>query len=391
MTVARFLLPYGRGVWAVSLQLAALLSLVAELGLAAALLYYLRSRPERSSAIVGTALALAVTAAAAASAVALVFIHTGHLPMVGGVPKPVLYVALIGPVVASAWGVGRQALLGMGDLRGHNRSGAIQQLTLLPLLLAFLLVRVDVLLSVVAYVLSLAVAAVFTSLWLLKRHSISFAWDGRLVRPLVSYGLRAHLGTAALFLMYRFDILLVNHYLGPSAAGTYSVALSLSEILRVIAEVAQLFLLSRSASDIVEDTHRTCGRAILVSAVLGVGAAACSHSVIPFVFGEGFREAAGMLWGLIPGVVALAVSYSVAPMLLFAGRVAANTKAPVVGFVVMVVLDVVAIPRMGALAAAFVSSLAYATMAAFQVREAQRHCGFRCREIFRLNAGTPRA
>src|SRR5262249_10649057 len=162
------------------------------------------------------------------------------------------------------------------------------------------------------FVASLVIALAFTVVRLHGRGLLRGSWDGALVRPLLGTGILAHLGTLALFLTFRFDLLLVNRFLGPRAAGLYSVSLSLSEILRGLPEIGQMIVLARSSSsDLVKTVQETTRLAVLATFLAGGGAAIAAYWVVPLVFGGEFAGAVVPFVALVPGVVSLAVSYCV--------------------------------------------------------------------------------
>ena len=111
------------------------------------------------------------------------------------------------------------------------------------------------------------------------------------MRSLLAYGIQAHVGTVALFLAYRVDILLVNYFLGPAAAGVYSVALTLSEVLRAIPEAGQMAIYARTAADGQLPVIGSMTRVILIgTCASSLLIAGLNYWLVPLVFGAASRQ-----------------------------------------------------------------------------------------------------
>jgi O-antigen/teichoic acid export membrane protein len=83
--------------------------------------------------------------------------------------------------------------------------------------------------------------------------------------------------------------------------------------------------------------------------------------VIPAIFGEAFRASVPVIWWILPGTVALAVSKVMCADLLARGMPEYSSVFAFVTLIVTVVLDLLLIPRMGIQGAALASSVAYFT------------------------------
>lgn len=376
--VARTLGSYERGIWAVALLVSGLVALFSELGLGIAVFSLSRRNPERRSAVRTVGALLAFATGALASGGTLLWMRHGSLPIVGNIPSHVLALALASVVVTNVLGVLRQSLLEDGDLLGGAASQVVQAAALCGLLTLLALVGASTPAAIGLFVASLLAALAFTVLRLYRRGLLSLSWDGTLVKPLLTTGIVAHLSTLALFLTFRFDLLLVNRFLGPRAAGLYSVSLSLSEILRGLPEVGQMIVLARSSSsDLVKVVQETTRLAVLATLLAGGAACLLAYWAIPLVFGKEFAGAVVPFVALVPGVVSLAISYCVSPILILQGRMRVLAQSSLLSLISMVALDLLVIPRFGLLGAAFVSTLAYSTLTLVQLRWIQKVSPFR--------------
>jgi O-antigen/teichoic acid export membrane protein len=366
--VARALGPRERGAWSLALLLASLLAQVADAGLSTSTLFLMRSRPDRVRAAVFMSTAIVCVSAVALGLLVLSFEGLGLARLLGIPFNLVAIVGLVAPVLALL-GLIRQLLTALGDLPGANAS-VLGQSLLLPVVLAAMLLTGP---SVAAWALwgYLAVAGsalVFTGSRLLRRVPPGPLWDSRLLGTLLRLGVPSQLASFALTLTYRSDLFLVSHWLGLGAAGVYSIGLTLSEVLRGVPETAQALVVSRTARpDLPSYTGEVARMTVLVTAGAGLSLALVSPVVVPIVFGEAYRGAALVLACLVPGVVGLAVSYAVSPLLFLEGRIVVSAIGALAALGVLWAASLYAPFEIGLPKVAVASSLAYWTLAGIQL------------------------
>ena len=139
---------------------------------------------------------------------------------------------------------------------------------------------------------------------------------------------------------------------------------------------------ARSAADGQLPVVGSMTRIILVATgASSVLMAALNYWLVPLVFGVAFAPASLAFVALVPGLAGLAVSYTVAPLLVLRGRIRATSAAAIASLMLMIALDLVAIPRWGILGAAGASSAAYCLLAILQVRTIQRDGPLSVREL----------
>jgi antigen flippase len=383
VVVARLLGPHDRGLWAVALLVGGLVALGSELGVGSAILYFSRREPggDMSVATSGGLLVLATSSLAVVAASLAAWL--GLLPFVAAVPAGALFAALIAGVPVNFTAVSRQALLAGGDLLGAAWSQTLQAgLVLLLTGGALIFVSRDVAIVLLAYLVAQVLVAVAAFLRLAHRGQVRRKPRVATMCALSTYGIQAHAGTVALFLAYRSDILLVNYFLGPASAGVYSVALTLSEVLRAIPEAGQMAIYARAAGDAQLPAVGSFTRMIVVATGAGsVLVAGLNYLLVPVVFGAAFAPASLAFVALVPGLAGLAVSYTVSPLLVLRGRIRATSAAAVAALVVMIALDLIVIPRWGIVGAAGASSIAYCLLATLQVRAIRRDVSLSVREL----------
>jgi O-antigen/teichoic acid export membrane protein len=286
-----------------------------------------------------------------------------------GIPfEVVVTVGLVVPVLALL-GLIRQMLTALGDLPGANASVLVQSL-LLPVVLTLMFLTGP---PTAAWALwgYLAVAGstfFFAGFRLRRRVPPGPLWDARSLGSLLRLGVPSQLGGIALSLTYRSDLFLVSHWLGLSAAGVYSIGLTGSEVLRGLPETGQALVVSRAVkADLPAYTGEVARMTVLATAVASLSLALVAPVVVPMLFGEAYRGAVVVLACLVPGVVGLAVSYAISPLLFLEGRIVVNALGAVAALGVLWATSLYAPFEVSMAKVAVASSLAYWTLAGIQL------------------------
>jgi O-antigen/teichoic acid export membrane protein len=122
---------------------------------------------------------------------------------------------------------------------------------------------------------------------------------------------------------------------------------------------------SRGADSAVVATKRLLRNAAVLGTLPAVPLALAAGPLLPFVYGPAFRSSVTPSYILLLGLCGELVAGLVTAALLAMGRPGLNSLCAGVGVVLTVALDLVLIPRAGAVGAAWASSAAYlATTAA---------------------------
>jgi O-antigen/teichoic acid export membrane protein len=366
--VARALGPQERGVWSLALLLASFLAQTADAGLSTSALFLVRSRPDRVRASIAMSSTIVLVSSGVLGLLVLLFKGVGF-PRLLGIPLDALAVVGLAIPAVALLGLFRQLLTALGDLPGANASVLGQALLLPPLLTAALLSGPSVAAwALWGYLAATGAALLFTASRLLCRLPPGPLWDSRLLGTLLGLGIPSQFASLVLTLTYRSDLFLVSHWLGLGAAGVYSVGLTLSEMLRGVPETAQALVVSRAMRhDLASYTGEVARMTVLLTAGLGMLFAFVAPLIVPIVFGEAYRGAAMVFACLVPGVVGLAVSYTISPLLFLEGRIFVSAIGALAALGVLWAFSlfaplVVSLPKV-----AVASSLAYWTLAAIQL------------------------
>ena len=182
----------------------------------------------------------------------------------------------------------------------------VPRLTVMVGLIGLLIVGRLRLPNILAWYWASSVLSAFASLLMVGE--LRGRWDGAVWSRAVRYGLRGHWGNLSQFLNYRVALLLIGWTQPARAAGWYWLALTLSELLWYGPQAAagawlpQVASGTGSTADAVK-LVRTVGWVSVVLAGIG---GLVAILVIPWVWGNAFDPAVGLLWALIPGVAVFA-------------------------------------------------------------------------------------
>jgi O-antigen/teichoic acid export membrane protein len=203
------------------------------------------------------------------------------------------------------------------------------------------------------------------SIFTLQREIAIPSWkaDAALMKQMLRFGLKAHVGGIMEMLNYRADFILVNLFLGPAAVGFYSVSVNMAEIVWRFPEAVVLILIpkiTRMDPDQAKNfTPRICRLILFPVLMICLGLMFLGRFFILFFFGSSFLPALYPFFFLLPGFLAFAIWKILAGDLLAQGHPLIYSSTSAAAFVVMVLLDMWLIPARGIAGAAMASSAAY--------------------------------
>jgi O-antigen/teichoic acid export membrane protein len=219
--------------------------------------------------------------------------------------------------------------------------------------------------AVYAVVISAAVARHFGFAW--PRIDLA-AWIATLRQ---SFPLLVNAFARAAF--YTFDIVAIEVFLGPHDVGIYSAA---SKPVLFVTGLIGIFSISflSSFSAAGPETTLLLQKALRTSLVVGLPLAAVlsagSIVVVPLVFGDAYRSAAAVLAVLAWRIPVVALAGPLGSSLIAVGRQTTLMRHNVLGAVVLVAGDLVAVPAFGILGAGAVSIVASSIVLVLNYRAA---------------------
>ena len=366
--VARAGGPVAVGDYALLRILPWLLAVVVSGGLAGSIAYFLagptRDDPRIRPTLIGIGLISAIAGALlwVLGTPLLQLLFFRHLPL--GLIAVVSIRVVLRLVVITA----KASAQGSGDLPGSNLTILLEELLFLPAFGLLLALRIS---GDTAVIGALILSDVSTGLvaWsrLFRRGFLAGARGPslQLARTVYVFAVRGQLGSLLTLLNLRFDFVVLAALAGPATLGIYAVASKYAEVLRLLPIAAYWVLYPRFAqadpAAAVASSRRLMRQAGAVTVVAALPLAMAAGAAVPALFGDIFRAAVLPAQILLVGLAVEGVAGVATAFLYGRGRPGLNSLAAGAGVIVTVVLDVVLIPRFGAVGAAIASSAAYLT------------------------------
>ena len=194
------------------------------------------------------------------------------------------------------------------------------------------------------------------------------AWPRRLAAPAalvstVRFGVQAQSANLVQQLNYRADSYLVLIFVNAAGVGLYSIGVSLSEgmwlVANAVAIVLQTNLTAGDAAYAARTTPLVCRNALLLTGAGALAAAAVAPFVVPLVFGDAFEDAVLPFVLLLPGTVAMAGGKILAAYVFSRGRPLLNAAIALAALLVTLGADLVLIPLLEVKGAAIGASIGY--------------------------------
>ena len=370
--VARVLGPTMRGEYAAIAAWFGISCMIGQMGLPAALCFYVAKDPHRAPDYVATSRTMMLT--------------TGMLALLAGLLlAPVLsrgnpevatgYRIAFGASIVTYVGTAYTYSLQARHLLHWNVVRAIQPvLSLLALCLLWFmrLLTLNTALLVLAATLTLQLGWAY---WYCRRNGLVPGHrKTSLLRPLAAYGVAQIAALTPTTLNAQLDQLVLSQTVAPADLGRYAIAVSLTSLpLPLVAAVGNVAFPRLAAQRVVTSTTRRMQQcAIVASAGIAtamlVPLAAVAYWLIPLLFGVGYRGAVPMLWMLTPGAIFLACGQVAGDLLRGRNHPAVVAWAQGLAAVFTVVLLFALLPIVGVYGAAIASTAAYGTALAAMLR-----------------------
>ncbi|HSK65176.1 MAG TPA: polysaccharide biosynthesis C-terminal domain-containing protein [Pyrinomonadaceae bacterium] len=186
--------------------------------------------------------------------------------------------------------------------------------------------------------------------------------DAALLRRMITYGLKFHVSVLVGAIIFRADLLVVNHFRGADEAGVYSVATQFSLLLMLLPGVIATLLFPRVTSEqdaSGETTWLVTKHTATIMLGCCLGAVPVSF-LLPWVYGAAFANATWLLLILLPGVYLIGLESVLVQHFNALGLPRIIPVYWVVTLIVNLILVFALVPRYGAFGAAIASTISYA-------------------------------
>lgn len=205
--------------------------------------------------------------------------------------------------------------------------------------------------------------------WLIGREALRQKKTGahllpsaRLFAEMLRYGVKFHVSILAGMLIFRADLLVVNHFRGAAEAGVYAVASQVGMMLMLLPGVIATLLFPRISAAEDAGGHLTCvvsrhtAFVMLVICLLMIP----TSFVLPLLYGAAFADVSTQLLILLPGVYLIGLESVLVQHFNAVGLPLAIPLFWVATLVVNIALVFALVPVYGARGAAVASTATYA-------------------------------
>ena len=273
-------------------------------------------------------------------------------------------------VVTQLWTVtAKGCCQGSGDILGANLIIVAEELWFVPVYPAVLLtVGYQGITSVIIALIISGSLAMLTGSIRLRQRGFFSGW-GRpspaLAKKIAAFGGRGQLGNMLWLMNLRFDFILLGALAGPAVLGIYAVASKFAELMRLLPTAINYVLYPRfarlRADEAAAETRRLLPRSTALTLILTPILAVATYIALPILYGKAFRSAVTPAEIIIIGLSVEGAAAVASAFLLGRGRPGLNSVGMGVGATITVTLDIILIPRYGALGGAITSAVTYLT------------------------------
>ncbi|PWT96645.1 MAG: hypothetical protein C5B52_15255 [Bacteroidetes bacterium] len=193
----------------------------------------------------------------------------------------------------------------------------------------------------------------------------------REISKIIRYSLQALAANIIFFLVYRIDYWFVSWYCSAADLGNYIQVSKLVQIFLlipiIIASVIFPYIASGKTKESVAQVKSICHLLCLLFSIACLFLAIAGMKLFPLLFGSSFDKMYEPFLLVIPGILSLAIYTPVSAYFSGVNKVRMNIYSSCIGLVVIVVGDLIWIPKFGIRAAALVSSIGYFTCLCFSI------------------------
>lgn len=367
--IARVLGPEGKGIYSLAILLPALLIIFTNLGIGPASVYYIGKKKYAPKEVFGNNIISSIFISIFTVLVGLIIIFFFSNSLFPGVAKEYLFLALSLIPFQIFLNFVINILLSLQKIKKYNLIQLIHTFVFLFLIIIFLLgLHFGIKATIIAGALSLFIACIILFIQTRKETGgLSLSLNKDLSKDLLSYGVKSYLGNIATFLYLRIDMWMINIFLNPLAVGLYSIAVVLSEKIQLISQSAGTLLFPKVSSEtdgkrLKEFTPLVCRNVLFVTILIAIFFFFLSRWLIVLFYSERFLESVLPFQILLIGAMAVSSSGIIAKDLAGRGKPIINTYIAIISLVLNILLNIILIPTLGIIGAAWASAISYAFM-----------------------------
>jgi len=287
----------------------------------------------------------------------------------GGVPLNLILIAALSIPFQLVTFLGLNVFLGIERIAHFNLLDALSQFLVLVNAVVALIVLGSGLRTLVALNTAASVLICAAVVWMIGRviagegERQRFRPDTELFKQMARYGVKFHVAVVASLIIFRADLLIVNHFRGQAEAGSYNVASQMAMLLVMLPGVIATLIFPRVTSGqgatgeqlIMRATRHTAFIMFFVCLV----AVPCAF-LLPYIYGPAFGDVPVQLLILLPGIYLVGVESVLVQYFSGTGLPAAIPLFWLVTLLLNILLNLSLVPAYGARAAALSSTISYA-------------------------------
>jgi O-antigen/teichoic acid export membrane protein len=391
--VARTIGPAGTGTISVVVALGSIAVLLGGLGVHQSSIYFMTRPGADGDAVISNAVAFGlVGGVGAAGALALAGVVFRH-QLLDRISIGIFLLYVVAVPFTYFTEFARRLVLGRGRVGMYTSPDIIEGVGLVVGTAAALLAFGTRLIPLIAVRVAIeATTALALGVYVLRSIHFAFRPSRGLLRRQLHYGLRTYTGSLLWVVLLQSDLILCNSFLGSGQAGVYSVAVSLGLPVTLLAAVIGTLVFQRAAGDPsrvsrVANTNRVIRLLIPLTLLCAAVLALASGQLVALLYGPQFSGSVSALVLLLPGLCALTVETIMMNFLAAEGSPSIMYRAPLIGVVFNLGVNLVVIPRWGIDGAAVTSSLGYGLVFVLVLRFYLTWTGSRARDLVAPTAG----
>jgi O-antigen/teichoic acid export membrane protein len=366
IVIARLLGPKGKGVYTLAILLPSIAVTLSNLGIGPATIYYIGKGKYSLEKILGSNLALTSVLSSIAIMASIIIIVFFRNLFLRGVPLNYLFLALLFIPFMLLQSYLQNILLGLQEIKKYNLADLFRSACFLVLVIFTLcLFKAKLIGAISSLIISTLLTGIFTLFWINKLTGITtYRIDKDFVKDASSYGIKAHTANILAFLNYRFDIFLVNAFVGPIAVGYYSLAVGIAEKIWLLSGSASTVLFPRVASEKDEKRRKeftpiVSRNVMFITTIEAIFIYFLIRWIIIFFYSKTFLPSVRPLQILLPGIIALSAARVLANDIAGRGKPLLNTYMAAASLAVNIGFNILWIPKFGIEGAALASTLSY--------------------------------
>jgi O-antigen/teichoic acid export membrane protein len=308
IATARLLGPYGRGIYGAAIALVMLASQFGNLGMHVSNTYYVVGQPSLLARMISNSLLVSLAGGGMISLMVLLLFR--FRPLWAPVDGAVLSLALLMIPVTLGTLLLQNLLIGIQEVKWYNVSDITGKTAFLVLcgLFAVIVRRWTVEFVMIIALVSALVTFLIAGARLLATAGYLPRPDLRLMRIQAAYGLRSYFVCLAGYVVLKSDVIMVKYMAGGTAAGYYSLASSMTDLVYMFPVVVGMMLFPELSST-TNPLQRWYQARLTMRSVTGImllialSAGLIAKPFVAWVYGRDFLPAVPAFLVLCPAIV----------------------------------------------------------------------------------------